>query len=202
MKKLYLSSILAASCLYNIEAVLQKAELVEIQEINPAIEVDLIWASSNNELGLILYPDGAQCYLHKEAAFALDQVQSELTIYGYGLKILEGYRPLSAQRIIWDHVGFNPPYPEYGRHALGTAVDLTLINLFDGSAVPLPAYQSREINPEFIENLTQEQRDNLEILKGLMEKYGFIQHAAEWFHFDFHNYETFAALDDQFSELA
>ena len=117
------------------------------------------------------------------------------------MKVLEGYRPLSAQKVIWNHIGFKPPYPEYGRHTLGTAVDVTLINLVDGNIVALPAYQSREINPEFIGLLTPDQNRNLEILQQVMEKNGFIRHKKEWFHFDFQGWETFMALDYQFSEL-
>ena len=59
----------------SLAAALQKAELIEIQKINPDIVVDLIWASGKNELELILYPDDAKCYMHKNAAYALNKVK-------------------------------------------------------------------------------------------------------------------------------
>jgi D-alanyl-D-alanine dipeptidase len=174
---------------------LQQAELVEIQKINPDIIINLIWATGDNELGLVLYPDGARCYLHKEAAYALDSVQKELKARGYGLKVLEAFRPLWAQKIVWDRVGFNPPTENFGRHTLGTAVDVTLVNLKDGSSVALPSQVSREADIDFVEFLTPEHYHNLEILKQVMERNSFMQHDTEWFHFDYTGWEAFKALD-------
>lgn len=187
-------------CVLPLQA-LQQAELIEIAKEYPSIAIDMIWASGENEFGLVLYPDGARCYLHKDAAIALDQVQTELRAHGYGLKILEAFRPLWAQKKIWQHVGFNPPRENFGRHTLGTAVDVTLVSLADGSAVALPSYLSREIDPERIEDLTPEQQDNLALLQQVMGKNGFIKHDEEWFHFDYQGWEQFKALDYQFEDL-
>ena len=110
-----------------------EAQLVEISKINPRIKVNLIWATGDNHLNLILYPDGAQCYLLKEAAYALDAAQQELETKGYGLIVLEAFRPLWAQQKLWQAINYIPDSLGKGRHTRGASVDVALINSKDGS---------------------------------------------------------------------
>jgi D-alanyl-D-alanine dipeptidase len=66
--------------------------LVNIQKINPKILVEVVYATSGNFTGQIIY-DSAQCYVHFEVAQALSAVQEELERMGLGLKIWDGYSP-------------------------------------------------------------------------------------------------------------
>lgn len=172
----------------------KKADLIKISSINPHIKIDLIWATGNNPLGLILYPDGIECYLHKPAALALSEVQKELETMGYGLKVLEAFRPLWAQKMVWDFIKYTPLDPNQGRHTLGLAVDVTIIDLKSEEEIDLPPYiydDNREY-PETI--ITEIQKKNCLLLKTLMMKHNFIPMDEEWFHFDYYNWNEYEAL--------
>lgn len=106
-------------------------DLVNVHEIIPTICCDIRYATKNNFTKQVIYNSDA-CYLKKEVALALKKVQWELAAQGLGLKIWDAYRPVSAQRKLWEvvpderYVG-NPE--KGGRHTRGTAVDVTLIRL-------------------------------------------------------------------------
>ncbi|MGB9592275.1 MAG: M15 family metallopeptidase, partial [Candidatus Kryptoniota bacterium] len=72
-------------------------DLVEVRAINPDIRLDIRYATDSNFTHQQLYPV-AKCYLRKEAAESLSAVQKELEKIGLGLKVFDGYRPLSIQK--------------------------------------------------------------------------------------------------------
>jgi D-alanyl-D-alanine dipeptidase len=115
-------------------------DLVDVQKMIPGVVLDIRYATTNNFTGQQLYPF-AGCYLRRAAAEKLAAVQAELQPLGYGLKIYDGYRPLSVQRKMWE-VFPQPGYvadPKKGsRHNRGAAVDVTLIRLSDGTELPMP----------------------------------------------------------------
>ena len=121
-----------------------KADLVDVKRMIPGIVLDIRYATTNNFTGQKLYP-AARCCLRREAAVNLKAVQQELHAMGLGLKVFDGYRPLSVQKKMWA-VYPNPGYvadPAKGsRHNRGAAVDLTLVKL-DGSELPIyePSHQ-------------------------------------------------------------
>lgn len=78
-------------------------KLVEVTKINPNIKIDLPYATENNFTHKAVYKS-ARCFLTEEAAQALSRVQQLLEKKGLGLKIWDGYRPLSVQKIFWDLV--------------------------------------------------------------------------------------------------
>lgn len=175
---------------------LKEAKLVEITKINPRIKIDLVWATENNHLKLNLYPRGAKCYLHDEAAYALDNIQQELEKNGYGLKIFEAFRPLWVQQMVWDKIKFTPTVPNSGRHTLGLAVDLTIIDIKTNNEIIMPPmiYDDMVVDKPIV--LTNEQKKNSEFLKNIMMKYGFIPMDEEWFHFDWQDFENYKSLKE------
>ncbi|HSW74072.1 MAG TPA: M15 family metallopeptidase [Candidatus Limnocylindria bacterium] len=162
-----------------------KLNLVEITTINPRIQLDLVWATGNNHLNLILYPDGTRCCLQKKAAYALDKVQKELEEMGCGLKVLEAFRPRWAQEKLWKVINFTPTNPNQGRHTTGLAVDLTIIDLKSGKELAMPPYIYDDMTVTTPTVLTKEQQHNSDLLKNLMTKHGFAPLESEWFHFDY-----------------
>jgi D-alanyl-D-alanine dipeptidase len=175
----------------------QQADLVPLREACPAIPTDLVWVTGKNEFGMVLYPRGAVCYLHKDAAHALARVQKLAEQSGYSLKVLEGYRPLWAQKKIWQRINFVPPSGIYGRHPLGTAVDVTLVRKSDGKELALPPRHS-EVSAAVMP--TDEQLRNVQLLRDMMMQEEFEPHDEEWFHFDYHGWQNFAARNDLIAE--
>jgi D-alanyl-D-alanine dipeptidase len=172
--------------------------LVDIQTVNPRIVVDLRYATTDNFTGQAVY-DFQICFLHKEVAKALSQVQDELESIGLGVKVWDGYRPMSVQWQFWKLV----PDERYisdprkgGRHTRGTAVDLTLIDK-EGSELPMPTSfdDFSEKAHANCSDVPVEQKANRELLKKIMEKHGFIGLSTEWWHFDFAGWENFPPLD-------
>lgn len=187
---------------------LRAYNLVDIQTINPNIILDIRYATSNNFMGLPMYSQ-AKCYLHPNVALALSNVQKELESMKLGLKIWDGYRPLSVQQAMWDRIQDERyvanPAKNKGRHTRGTAVDVTLLNSF-GEELLMPtefddftekAHQDcMEHSPEAIKNR--------EFLKTIMQKHGFYPVKSEWWHFDFEGWKDdikYPPLDVPFEEL-
>jgi D-alanyl-D-alanine dipeptidase len=48
---------------------------------------------------------------------------------------------------------------------------------------------------------TKIERENRDLLRGLMEREGFIVNPNEWWHFDYKDWESYAIYDIAFSEI-
>jgi zinc D-Ala-D-Ala dipeptidase len=188
------------------------AELVEIQQVNPSIQVDLFLANRNNFLGIAIYPSIAKAYAAKEVALELDLIQKELEKVGLGLKIMDAFRPLWAQEKLWEvalTLGLkNPgdyvsdPKTEGGRHPRGTAIDVRLIFLSNGQEVPMPPFGFTEkAHQGYIKGLTEEQIYYRELLKEIMLKHGFTPIRCEWWHYDYKNWQKYKPLNYHFEQM-
>lgn len=192
---------------------LREGKLVDVQKINPTIRINLFLATGNNPLDLVLYAPDTPCYVIEEVAHALDALQKELQPLGYGLLIKDGFRPLWAQRKLWEAVQkFNfpnpddyisDPYVEGGRHTRGTAVDVSLVHLSDGTELAMPPFAFAPVSHQHYEGpeLSAEQIKNRDFLKSMMIKHGFTPIRTEWWHYDFKNWRTYKPMNYQFSEI-
>lgn len=174
-------------------------DLVDVQKIIPGVVLDIRYATTNNFTGKKLYPF-AGCYLRRAAAYKLAEVQAKLQPLGYGLKIYDGYRPLSVQRKMWE-VFPQPGYvadPKKGsRHNRGAAVDVTLIRLADGAELPMPTpYDdfTPRAHRDFMD-LPAAAIQNRALLERVMTRHGFIGLPTEWWHFDAANWRDYPLLD-------
>lgn len=179
-------------------------EFIELNKMNPNILLDIRYATTNNFTGKVVYPE-ARAFLVKEAALSLDSVQKELETMGLGLKIFDGYRPLSVQKIFWEIMP-DERYvadPKKGsRHNRGMAVDLTLVYK-DGKELSMPTEYddfTEKAHRDYL-NLTEEQIKNSKILENVMTKYGFTGLPTEWWHFDYKGWEKYEALDIDFKDI-
>lgn len=174
-------------------------DLVDVQKVIPGVLLDIRYATTNNFTGQKLYPF-AGCYLRRAAAEKLAAAQAELKPLGYGLKIYDGYRPLSVQRKMWE-VFPQPGYvadPKKGsRHNRGAAVDVTLIRLSDGAELPMPTPYD-----DFTERAHRNFMDlpaaviqNRELLERVLTKHGFVGLPTEWWHFDDRDWRNYPLLD-------
>jgi D-alanyl-D-alanine dipeptidase len=179
-------------------------DVVDIKEVNPRIVVDMKYASEDNFTKKKLY-DSNTCFLRRSTAVKLNEVQKKLEEMNLGLKVWDCYRPLAVQRIFWAILP-DERYvanPETGsRHNRASAVDLTLVDS-QGKELQMPTgfddFSSRADHG--YQNLPDQVIRNRALLKGLMEKGGFISLPEEWWHYDDEKWMQFDLMDVPFQDL-
>jgi D-alanyl-D-alanine dipeptidase len=175
-----------------------KPDLVNVEKFIPGIVLDIRYATTNNFTGKQVYPV-AKCLLRRSTAEKLKAVQADLQKQNLGLKVYDGYRPLSVQKKFWeimpdDRYVANPA--KGSKHNRGGAVDLTLIDA-KGKELPMPtAYDdfSEKAHRNY-KNLPEEVIRNRDLLGKVMEKHGFAGLDTEWWHFDDRDWKNFELLD-------
>ena len=182
-------------------------DLVELAPLDPAIHLDIRYATANDFLGVPVYTQ-ARAFLQRPAAEALLRVLQKLKPLGYGLLIHDGYRPWYVTKIFWDAT---PPEgkifvadPSQGsRHNRGCAVDLTLYDLQTSRPIEMTgAYD--EMSPRSFPNYpggTSLQRWHRDLLRRAMESEGFTVYEAEWWHFDYKDWREYGILNIPFEKL-
>jgi len=179
--------------------------LVDVQSADPAIRLDVRYATTNNFMHATLYPV-ARAFLRAPAAAALHAVQQDLAREGLGLKVFDGYRPYSITERMWEPIR-NPDFvadPAKGsRHNRGAAVDLTLVDLKTGEELPMPTpyddFTSRA--RQDFNDLPAEAIANRAKLRDAMTRHGFVPLPSEWWHFDFGGWEKFELMNVDLAEL-
>jgi zinc D-Ala-D-Ala dipeptidase len=181
-----------------------QSDLVNVWKLDTTIVLDIRYATTNNFTGKQVY-DEAKFFLRNEPAMKILGVQKELKSLGLGLKIFDGYRPLSVQKKFWEILP-DERYvadPKKGsRHNRGAAVDLTLIDK-NGNEIPMPTpYDdfTEKASRNYLE-LSSQIIINIKFLEDLLSKYGFTGLPTEWWHFDYNGWEKYDILDVDFKEL-
>lgn len=178
---------------------------VEITQQRTGIVVDLPYATKKNFFKTQLYSLN-RCFLRRVVAKRLVAVQGNLEKQGLGLKIWDGYRPLSVQKAMW-RIKPDPTYvanPSNGsRHNRGAAVDVTLVDA-DGSELKMPTTYD-EFSPRARANdlkLSRVASKNRTILQEAMTANGFTIMPSEWWHFDAAGWRGYGIVDISIEELA
>jgi len=186
----------------------RKPDLVELARLDPAIHLDIRYASAKNFLSTPVYTQ-ARAFMQGPAAEALVRVLHKLQPLGYGLLIHDAYRPWYVTKIFWDAT---PPEgkifvadPQKGsKHNRGCAVDLTLYDLATGQPVEMPGLYD-EMSPRSFPNFpggTSLQRWHRDLLRRAMESEGFTVNEDEWWHFDYKNWKQYGILNVSFEKIA
>jgi len=186
----------------------RRSDLVELTALDPAIKLDIRYATPRNFLGTPLYSQ-ARAFLQRPAAEALVRVDKALAKEGYGLLVHDAYRPWYVTRLFWDAT---PPDkhefvadPASGsRHNRGCAVDLTLYTLRDGRAVDMPSLydeMSTRAYPDYAGG-PDEPRRLRELLRRHMEAEGFSVYETEWWHYDYRDWKSYAIQNARFEDIA
>ena len=187
----------------DLEQRLIAAGLVDIQQVIPEVLVDLRYASTNNFFGKNVYGVLENCYLQPEVAAMLKNAHSALKEKNPSLTFLvyDGVRPQSVQQILWDELdkpdSIKPLYvanPQRGSlHNFGVAVDLTIADGTNGTPLEMgtdfdyfgyPAYPDREEQMLREGKISQEQVNNRQLLREVMNGAGFSGIGSEWWHFN------------------
>jgi len=182
--------------------------LIELVTLDPAIKLDMRYATANNFTGRVLY-DEARAFLAAPAAQAVARASKAAQADGFGLTIYDAYRPWRITKKLWDATPVGPKKeyvanPKRGsKHNRGCAVDLTLHDLRTGQLVEMPS--------EFDDFSEKAHRDymgatpaaliNRARLQRYLEAEGFVGLSNEWWHFDFTGWEQFPVMDIAFNKI-
>jgi D-alanyl-D-alanine dipeptidase len=185
----------------------RQPDLVELITLDPTIKLDIGYAATSNFLSTPMYSQ-ARAFLQRPAAEALVRVAAALRDKGYGLLILDGYRPWYVTEMFWDATPNDKKIfvadPKNGsRHNRGCAVDLTLYDLKTGAAVKMPSGYDEMSERAYADYTggTSEERERRTILRAAMEKEGFTVYPQEWWHFDYKDWKYYSIMNVPFEQL-
>ncbi|MBR2137576.1 MAG: M15 family metallopeptidase [Alphaproteobacteria bacterium] len=186
-----------------------KSDFAEISSSIDDAAFDIRYYSPKNFTGNKINGYKApRAYLTKEALSALTKAAEELRAKGYRLLIWDAYRPQKAvdHFVQWindpSDAGDKSFYPDLAKanllagnyiaaksgHTRGSTVDLTIIKK-DGSPVDMGGtfdLFSEVSHPDY-EKITDEQKQNRQILHDAMINAGFKGIDSEWWHFTLQN---------------
>lgn len=183
------------------EKKMREAGLVDIREIDPTIQVYLVYATPENFVGKVLYLDIHKAFVLPEVAIKLIEAQRTLKHIHPNLSLLiyDAARPMSVQQEMWEQVKgtdkreyVSNPRNGGGLHNYGAAVDLTLADS-SGNALPMGCpfdYFGDEARPDKEDKMLEEGKicmahlQNRLLLRRIMTIAGFRALPSEWWHFN------------------
>lgn len=181
-------------------------KMIDLKKWIPGINLDLKYATNDNFMHKKLYGSASTTFLRKPAAEDLKKVVENLKDQDLAVKIFDAYRPYSVTEKMWQKVKDSryAADPAKGSgHNRGVAVDLTLIDLQTEKELPMGTgfdNFSDTAHSDFT-GLSPEILQNRNLLKTVMEKYGFKQLSTEWWHFYLPDASSYELLDLSFSDL-
>jgi D-alanyl-D-alanine dipeptidase len=182
-------------------------DLVELARLDSTIRLDIRYASTNNFMSTPMY-SSARAFLQRPAAEAVVRAQQWLRTQGYGLLIHDGYRPWYVTKMFWEATPdpqriFVADPSKGSRHNRGCAVDLTLYDLQTGQAVEMTGGYD-EMSPRSFPDYpggTTRQRWFRGLLRQAMEAQGFTVYEAEWWHFDYQDWNKYRIGTQTFEQV-
>lgn len=184
------------------------SDLVELTTLDPAIKLEIRYATTNNFLGSVLYSQ-ARAFLQRPAAEALVRAGRKLRSQGYGLLVHDAYRPWYVTKVFWDATPDDKKIfvanPSQGsRHNRGAAVDLSLYDLKSGKPVEMVGTYDEMTDRAYPDypGGTSLQRWHRRLLRDAMEWEGFHVYEAEWWHFDYKDWRQYPIGNVPFDQIA
>ena len=172
---------------------------VNLKDYSQDFVYDMKYATPDNFLKAKVY-DCAECFLRLKTVNALVEANKKFMKKGYKIKIFDCYRPLDIQKKMWKIVP-NPEYvanPAKGSiHNRGGAVDITLVDN-NGKELDMGTsfdHFGIEASHNYLK-LSEEIKQNRELLKKIMIQKGFNSFDSEWWH-----YNLKSALKDNVSNV-
>jgi len=189
----------------------------DLKEAVPGIMFDIRYHGTDNFTGAPLPGYGAPgAWMLTEAAEALNRAQQELSEEGLSLLVYDAYRPHRAtlSMVAWAHRTeradlIGPYIADRSSHGLGYAVDLTLARSSDGEPLDMGAPFDTFDSSSHTENASGTVLENRLYLKSVMERQGFANYSAEWWHYSYRipgaerrdvPYSCFEAAEDEWTE--
>ena len=163
-------------------------DFVPISDYLPDSVTELKYATADNFTGQVIY-SFQDAYLRYGTVKKLMAAAEEFAQMGYYLKIWDGFRPISAQFVLWevypDSTYVANPNKGFSNHSRGNAVDVTLVDE-QGQELPMPTAFD-DFSPLADRNYSEcdpEARENALLLETVMQKHGFKGYFGEWWHFN------------------
>jgi D-alanyl-D-alanine dipeptidase len=185
-----------------------KPDLVELIKLDPTIRLDVRYATTNNLFGTVFYSE-PRAFLQRPAAASLVRVNSKLKPLGYGLLVHDAYRPWYVTKVFWDATPTDKKLfvadPAKGsRHNRGAAVDITLYDLKTKQPIEMVSTYDETTDRAYPDypGGTSLQRWHRDLLRAAMEAEGFKVFEAEWWHFDFNDWQKYPILNVRFDQIA
>lgn len=173
-------------------------DLVDVRSLEPSILVDLRFFNGRNFLSTRLY-DINVALLRRPAAERLARVQRRLMEDGYGLRVLDAYRPHSVQVRMWkikpDRRFVAPPH-RGSNHGRAMAVDVALVD-DEGNELDMGSGEGEFSTRSYpnAQGIGEEARENRQILTSAMRSQGFAPAETEWWHFNAPGCRAYRVLD-------
>lgn len=173
-----------------------KQQLINVADQGLDVIIDLRYATSNNFTNQKIYSDST-CLLHFEALEHLSIACELARKLGYKIKIFDAFRPVSAQKKLWNFLPnseFISPPRRGSPHSRGVAIDLTLtkdnVELDMGTDFDefskLSYHGSKDISDLAYKNRL--------ILLGIMISAGWDFFRNEWWHFQLFNSKSYPII--------
>lgn len=189
----------------NTKATVKKQDLVLVKDYSNDFAIEMKYATYDNFVKKTLYPSPT-CVLTKGTLDKLIKANNLVRKQGYSIKILDAYRPLSVQKIMWDATPNKNyvanPYRSGSKHNRGAAVDVTLVDK-KGKEVEMPSEFDNftaKASPNY-KGMTSEARKHLDILSKAMKSSGFKTISTEWWHFEDTEYKSYKIQDISLSKF-
>jgi D-alanyl-D-alanine dipeptidase len=185
----------------------RKTDLVELTKLDPTIRLEIRYATTNNFLGTVFYSE-PHAFMQRPAAEAVVRANQKLKLLGYGLLIHDAYRPWYVTKVFWDATPADKKIfvadPSKGsRHNRGCAVDLTLYDLKTKKPIEMVSTYDEttaRAYPDYPGG-TSQQRWYRGLLRRTMESEGFTVYEAEWWHFDFKDWQKYRIGNLRFDQI-
>ena len=184
-----------------------KTDLVELRSLDPSINYDIRYASTNNFMSSIFYNE-AKAFMQRDAAEALVSANKIFNELGYGILIHDAYRPWYVTKMFWDATPLDKKIfvadPKNGsRHNRGCAIDLSLVDLKTNKVIEMVGGYDEFTERSFPNYYggTTEQRYHRNLLKEVMESQGFTVYDYEWWHFDYKDWKKYKIENIQFENI-
>lgn len=166
-------------------------KFMEIPADTLGILLDLKYATTDNFTKEQIY-NCPRCFFRREVAEKILAMHKDLKErYGFGIKLFDCYRPSEFQKKLWEIMpdeNYVMP-PEKGSvHSRGMAVDLTIVDnkgkeLNMGTPFDFFGKEAHTDNTDLPDNVLK----NRQLLKKIMEIYGFKGIRTEWWHYSYRN---------------
>lgn len=185
----------------NWDQYLQSFGFVDVRQLDPTIQVHLVYATPHNFMNETVYTGMTKAWLHPDGANKLLRAQQLLKkeYPGYSLLVYDAARPFEVQKKMWQLVRGTKnvyyvanPAKGGGLHNYGMAVDVTIV-AENGEPLPMgttydffgeEAHTNNEKALVEYGKITDYELRNRQLLRRIMRQAGFTTVTSEWWHFN------------------